>query len=339
MRKRCASLRSELDLKIKQPWRMIQMKRPMKQQMRFANSMILKTMLLAFASVVMTAAVTTPAQAQVFSTADESSQIRYDVGYFLKDQGVNSNFRASQEVNDIFNRNAELRGHMPGHLPPEFNKIIEQISNFIVGHAARGAEQSNGMSDMVLATRIVRASFCFGTDPYMAASTMVVESHFNNGEVSKTGAVGLTQMTSSGLDEVNDQLGNVGPGKARANVATAPILMKFIGCYLADGSDDKNGSKRKWHQMWEDGVIPPGTVLTKNRNYTAPAKKWLVSDVDRVLIYGQILLKTYLAEQNPQGRSKGMTAVYEKALRAYNGEPGRRKNIYAQKVIHNFDQL
>jgi hypothetical protein len=71
-----------------------------------------------------------------------------------------------------------------------------------------------------------------------------------------------------------------------------------------------------------------------------------VSDLDRSLIYGQILLKTYLATQNPTGLKKSWLNpqraeenLYTQALRAYNGEPGKRKNVYATKVDHFYNQM
>jgi hypothetical protein len=276
----------------------------------------------------------------------DSSTLREDIGYRLTDAGISSSFQVSNEIRAFFAKNNDLRSHMPAVLPAGFQAITSGLQDFIKSNAARGAEQRNGISHNELAAKIVRASFCFGTDPLMAAGTMVVESHFDNKQVSNTGAVGLTQMTSSGLDEVNDQLGNSNGGKSRANSTTAPILRKFIACYLADGSDAQNGSHKVWRNMWEDGVFPVGTVLVEKRKYMAVAKRWVVSDLDRSLIYGQILLKTYLATQNPTGLKKSWLNpqraeenLYTQALRAYNGEPGKRKNVYATKVDHFYNQM
>lgn len=242
---------------------------------------------------------------------------------------VPADYYADSNVKSVFTRNKDLRNNMPATLPNDFNSVIDDIHKYIESNNSASDEKNNGLLNSELSKKIVRASFCFGTDPKMIAAKIRMESVFSKGAISPTGAVGFTQMTKAGLEEANDQLGNRGPKNAPA--ANAGYFMKAIRCYT--GASFKT--------MWDAGVIKKGQGLDGSR--LAAAKKWIRADVDRDLIYGQIVLKVNLAAT--RSGSKGMLDNYAKAFVRYNGDNSKvgktqRKYVYSNQVMgyfHNID--
>ena len=68
-----------------------------------------------------------------------------------------------------------------------------------------------------LSWKIYAISECLDIDPIVFSSLIYSESAFKISAVSRTKAVGLTQFTSIGIVEVNDQFGHRGKSYALAN--------------------------------------------------------------------------------------------------------------------------
>lgn len=256
------------------------------------------------------------------------SGLLHDVGLFEGSSVLPENYYVDSKVQAVFLRNQSLRAKMPAQLPADFDGVVKDIHRYIEANNSAQDEKKNGLLNSELSRRIVKASFCFGTDAKMVAAKIRMESVFAQNVVSPTGAVGFTQMTASGLEEANDQLGNRGSGHAPA--ANADYLRRAIRCYL--GKDMKT--------MWEAGVIRKGQTLSGAR--LAAAKKWLTADVDRDLIYGQILLKVNLAAT--RAGSKSMLDNYSRAFVRYNGDTHKvgktqRKYLYAHQVLSYFQNI
>ena len=83
-----------------------------------------------------------------------------------------------------------------------------------------------------LSRQIVRASECFDLDPMVFTALIWRESHFRHQSQSETGAVGLTQLTTTGIHEVLDRLAAESPRRKeslRGRMASCyPKLLKSI---------------------------------------------------------------------------------------------------------------
>lgn len=255
--------------------------------------------------------------------SDPLSGLRHDVGYRINAKDLAASFVVSPASIQIFAAMAPLRAKMPSYLPMAFKPIVVDITNFInriQAKAGISAEKSNGLTNWQLAMKITRLSFCFGTDPKGVAAQIFTESKFDRQRVSGTGAVGLTQMTSSAIDEVNDQLGS------RSNNGATPENLRFlygaINCYMGG---------QPFKPMFEAGVIRRGDLVAKNRPARLRAKVWLQDNVDRDLIYGQITLKVMLGYARADGASG--YAAYIQAFKKYNGEPRGRDMRYARENV------
>ena len=237
-------------------------------------------------------------------------------------------YYVDRNVKLVFNRNVDLRTRMPKELPNDFNSVVSDIQDYIEKESRDSTEQQNGLSDNELSRKIVRASFCFGTDAKMAAAKIRKESVFAKKAVSPTGAVGLSQLTGIAIEEVNDQLGN--RGNTHAPKANTTYFRKAIRCYL--GRDLK--------YPWTVGVTTAGRAMSKDE--ITRAKNWIKKDVDRDLIYGHILLKLYLAVT--KSNSSGTSDNYAKAFIRYNGDNARvgktqRKFVYSKEVMGFFQNI
>ena len=205
--------------------------------------------------------------------------------------------------------------------------LVTELESFITKMASASSEKLNGLSNLDLARKITRASFCFGTDPYAVTYQIGVESTFDRTRISPTKAVGLTQMTSVAIDEANDQLGNRGNDGARAE--NVEYWKKAISCYKG---------KDAFAPMFEAGIIPRGKLIEKNAAARGAAKTWIRASIDRQIIYGQIILKLHLARASGAGLT-GLPA-YQEAMRDYNGD---RKNghdvAYGRKIVRGLQTI
>jgi hypothetical protein len=183
-----------------------------------------------------------------------------------------------------------------------------------------------------IATSIVRISKCFEIDPWVLTSLIQKESSFKRDAVSPTNASGLTQFTTSGFKEVNDQLGF--RGKA---AATEAAILYFNSQILS--CVDTN-----WIDLWTKVGLPE-----TDPEFYNTSKDLIKADIDLAVTYGAILLKTYVVyadlknSKDPKDPKEDvptpMSENYFQALQIYNGEEGDAKVKYAKNVFLNLKSL
>lgn len=249
-----------------------------------------------------------------------------DSGYYVKPQALERDYVPSKEIRFIYQEHEGLRQSRFSSLPISFADPIDRIHAFIANSAASQTETMNGISHFDLSQKIIKLAFCFNTDPYMTAAKIFVESRYNRSAVSPTNAVGLTQLTGAAIDEVNDQLGNRGDENALAT--NGAYIRQGIACYLGTN---------QFKTMWDEGAIPYGNTVSGNGKFLRAAKAWILSDIDRDLLYGQIVLKLKLAHYAQTKLS--LLNLYRAAFRAYNAEAGERKDIYAKMVLSFYQKI
>lgn len=176
-----------------------------------------------------------------------------------------------------------------------------------------------------IAHHILNVSACFKIDPWVLTGLIQKESSFNKDAVSPTNAAGLTQFTSSGLKEVNDQLGFRGREGATEN-ATLYFTSRIKDCI--DPS---------WVDLWVRVELPE-----TDPEFYRKIKEEIKRDIPTAITYGAILLKTYVAFIDTKtSRIDGeevdipKSEIYFRALQIYNGEEGEAKVNYAKNVFKN----
>lgn len=196
-------------------------------------------------------------------------------------------------------------------------------------------EAINGVSERELAQEIVASSYCFGTDPLIVASKIRQESKFDTRAISHTGAIGLTQLTKIGLEEILDQLGH--RGAKYATLEVNDFIHSAIACYTGNKKEEvlynfpqvETITKAKGNLSYTPKTIDSFKKWFSYSNSYSKSQKQIL--VKRQIILGQTLLKIYLGFSYGVSKNKNTAFVYEKALRMFNGD--RQKIRYAKEVI------
>lgn len=197
-------------------------------------------------------------------------------------------------------------------------------------------EDINGVTETTLASEITTASFCFGTDPFIVASKIRLESRFDMTAISSTGAIGLTQLTTVGLKEILDQLGH--RGASYAILENDAFIKKAIECYAGQSLNKVffDFPKIGTAKTKDREIVYSSEMIKQLKAWILPPKRLLTRDnkktfIQRQLFMGQILLKIYLA-YSKQVMPKATTLKhYETALKMFNGDVKQVK--YAKNVI------
>lgn len=172
-----------------------------------------------------------------------------------------------------------------------------------------------------IAENVIKVSECFKIDPWILTGLIKKESTFNPKAISPTNAVGLTQFTSAGINEVNDQLGL--NGTAYASTDSIEYFNNKI----------KTCIDPTWKHAW-DRVA----VQKDDPEFISEVKTLIMSDIELAVTYGGILLKTYLVVVD--GKHDMRTSeMYFRALQIYNGEPGNAKVEYARAIFKNLKEM
>lgn len=254
---------------------------------------------------------------------------RYDSGYMHRNlvMSLKDMLIVNPNLMSLFANYRNLQAQNNVALPKIFQALINFSYRFMKAHSKPETEKQNGVKHDHLSFQFIRASFCFGNDPFMVLAKINRESSFNRTLVSSGSAVGFTQMTGSGIKEVQHQMSG---NNDISMPGVRDFFKKAIGCF------------------------------TGNQNYTtfmggAEAIKTAIrNDWKLDIIYGQILLKTYVAYTNAtasRGRSQDeLTASYAESLIMYNGDKtevegrcmGARvpmRQEYSCDIMKNFDLL
>lgn len=244
-----------------------------------------------------------PANGAIIPPGYEAADDMYQSGYTASgmDPLLAGSLIANSHVDALFKKYASLRSQKGITLPEEFRELVSFVMGYIKIHADKDAEAENGMSHWALAVQIVKASFCFGNDPFMLAAKIRRETSFNRTLVSSGSAVGFSQMTGSGINEVKDQMsGNPNPRKLISMPNALRSFQMGVRCYA--GID----------------------------NFRLPAlnntdmKKELRSRYRLDLTFGQIMMKAYVSYAKATSRLSNsvgdIAAAYGSAFVMYNGD-------------------
>ncbi len=178
----------------------------------------------------------------------------------------------------------------------------------------------------LIAENIIKASACFDIDPWILTGLIQKESSFKKDAVSPTNAAGLTQFTSLGFKEVNDQLGIRGKEGASESAITY-YNTKIDECIDPD-----------WVNLWQKVA-----VSEDDPEFFNLLKEEVKKDIGVAITYGAILLKTYVAYidiKNIRNNVELPTSeIYFQALQIYNGEEGDAKVKYAKAIFQNLKNL
>ena len=176
------------------------------------------------------------------------------------------------------------------------------------------------------AKKILEVSQCFKIDPWVLTALIQKESSFKKDAISPTGAAGLTQFTAAGFKEVNDQLGFRGREGASE---TTTLYWKLTIKSCIDES---------WAELWHDVKLKED-----DPEYYNILKQKLIDTPDVAIVYGAILLKTYVAHiANRAERNESElkdSEIYFNALQIYNGEEGDAKVRYAKNIFLNLKKI
>lgn len=177
-----------------------------------------------------------------------------------------------------------------------------------------------------IATNVVKVSNCFKVDPWVLTGLIQKESSFTRDAVSPTNAAGLTQFTSSGFKEVNDQLG------FRGNDSATDAAILFFNTQILECVDPN------WINLWVKVGVPES-----DEDFYNLSKEEIKKDVQTAVVYGAILLKTYVAYADIKAskleKHPSMSETYFQALQIYNGEEGDAKVKYAKGIFLNLKSL
>lgn len=250
----------------------------------------------------------------------------HDAGYMRNgmDNQLPTTIVANTNVAHLFQRYAALRRIKGAELPSDFSPLVRFVEEYIRTNARADAETKNGMTHRRLAIQVVRASMCFGTDPFMVLSKMRRETHFSRSEVSPTEAVGFSQMTGAGIREVQDQMSgdsSISMGNAKSTFQMA------IRCFTGI----------------ENFQVPTGGRVDVQTRLT---RYWALD-----MIFGQIMTKALVSYVKSGNSSITNTTAYRETFAMYNGDNAmtrgeclgqgsvRMRDEYACSVISHFNRM
>lgn len=177
-------------------------------------------------------------------------------------------------------------------------RIVQQAMN-----EANPKRQGLSISESNLLTReVVNVAQCFGIDPIVFAALIWRESNFKPKSTSERGAVGLTQMTQTGIREVLDRLN--------------PHSLRKL-------SHLRSMVKKCSPQMYER--LP----VELSADIIAAWKNSVAKIHTDALVMGALLLKLNLASNYKYARK---IEIYRSALEKYNGDP-KVKVQFARDVL------
>ncbi len=199
------------------------------------------------------------------------------------------------------------------------NEDSLDISDFFIQMRKLRKNRANQtFDDLDLSRFIITAASAVQIDPRVLFCLIRMESGFDEVAESPTGAMGLTQFTNQGLQEVYDQLG--ARGKAEAYGPTVEYWKALVP------------------PLYENLVADASNITDKTFDFPnatsglLTGKKALKSNPVKAIIYGAILLKTNLAAVRYSKPDLSMRELYIQALERYNGGTGLLANGKTEKV-------
>lgn len=278
---------------------------------------------------------------------------KVEIGYFIQRDLLDDSFFMYNITRRIF---SPLKAQSPYVITTpmiaRFSPIIKSLESYIDEQkkgimsqceespqkCSKTFESINGISERELAAEITKASYCFGTDPFVVTSKIRQESRFDMTSVSNTGAIGLTQLTAVGLKEVLDQMGH--RGAKYAFMDNKEFLDAAVKCYVQTTEVEtfKGFPEIKTTLVRKGGLEYTGETIKNLKAWVLPRKNQSQASVkerktiiQRQLFLGQILLKIYLAYSKKVLKNGTIARQYEAGLRMFNGDDIRVQ--YAKDVI------
>ncbi len=165
----------------------------------------------------------------------------------------------------------------------------------------------DGVTDEWLSHQVVHTADCYGVDPVVFTALIWRESNFKPDAVSERGAVGLTQLTQTGIKEVLDRLGEKSHRRLK---------------------DLRQTVRRCSPALFER--LP----AISSADTVAAWKNSAAFSISQSLVLGAVLLKLNLASHRP---GPGLIASqkmnwYQRALERYNGDP-KVKDQFSKDVV------
>ena len=208
--------------------------------------------------------------------------------------------------------------HNTHHIREKFQIYKEptqkKLASFIRKHG-RSHQDSHR-----LARSLKTIAGCFEIDAVLLTSLVTNESGWKKKAKSPTWAMGLTQFTSAGIREASGQL--------RGDLWTRPETTRYLNNVINECVEPKLGIE--WVQLWK-------------RARTIKEQKLLfLEDENLALVYGAVLLKTYVSIERFKNRYQSLHYVITKGVSRYNGDNRKVKrrqryvrvrDIYQQKVM------
>jgi hypothetical protein len=197
-----------------------------------------------------------------------------------------------------------------------FYKIEAQkqiLLDYVIKHGPQGDDPTYSREELV--DDILTAAHDFQICPLVLTALIRKESSFNRRAQSPTGAVGLMQLTTSGIAEVHHQLGVQGAAR-QETVEYWQRLIPDLYSYLTG---------KTWSNL---------STLTP-----LARKEALLTDGPKNLLYGAMLLKTLLAWKGEEDPTRTLEEVYSLALERYNGEPPPKLFAYREKILMWAEEL
>lgn len=229
----------------------------------------------------------------------------------------------------FFNVSAEDKGfHLPADLVSNnYSLMVSELdTKLLTKHILATNKKLNNLEASEISKEIILVSDCFQIDPWILMGLVQKESSYNQEATSPTGAAGLTQFTEIGFREVNDQLGLNGRAGA-PDSTTLYYSQKIRSCI--DPS---------WVDLWNRV-----NVKEDDPQFYSLLKLEVKKNTAASLVYGAILLKTYVAHITERNLSAPvplkLSEIYFEALKAYNGEPGEAKVNYAKAIFINLKSI
>lgn len=205
-----------------------------------------------------------------------------------------------------------------------FRQLPEQ--NYLAKYIVKANYMIKSSEAQELAGSIIRIASCFHVDPWILAALIQKESSFVKDATSPTNAAGLTQFTTRGLKEVNDQLGlNGRVGTYVTNIAY--FRDRILSCVNPN-----------WVDLWD--MVP---TTQADETFFKDLKEVLKQDADMAITYGAVLLKTYTVSIEQAALKENlplsMSEKYFLGLQRYNGEPGEKKIDYANQIFDIVEKM
>lgn len=274
--------------------------------------------------------------------------ILMDAGYHIQHKVVEQSFLLYSPIKQLYSPGKisspynikfmnvallhSVTSNLESYIKDEKNGKLQDCSN---NNCINKFQEINGLTESQLATELINSSYCFGTDPFIIASKVRQESKFDSRSISHTGAIGLTQMTEIGLEEILDQLGHRGPKFAEPKIKD--FIEQATDCYLGQNSLDvfKDFPQIDTYTTKKSRLDYTPASITSFKRWFSYSKSFSASEkrlmIKKQIILGQILLKVYLTYSYSLSKNKNMSNIYNNALKMFNGD--RIKVRYAKEVM------